>query len=104
MYNKLKPKTKKLMKNLFLALALVGYIGTTTASSIVLSNDNAICFHEEKGKKDKKKKKCSKSTKACSGTKAEGEEKTEAKSCDKTATKACCAKKVDAVKTEDAVK
>ncbi|HET6243969.1 MAG: hypothetical protein H0V01_07565 [Bacteroidetes bacterium] len=78
------------MKNLFLALALVGYIGATTASSVVLSNENAICFHEEKGKKDKKKK----DAKSCAKT------ETEAKSCDKGATKPCCAKKADATKTD----
>jgi hypothetical protein len=94
----------KTMKNLFLALALVAYIGTVSANTLV-SSENNICMMDEKGKKDKKKK-CNKTAegKSCAGQKTAAE----AKSCAKTsesAAKSCCAsKKAEGAQTKEEVK
>lgn len=83
------------MKRIFLALALFAYIGSTSATSLV-TTDNvciSICDDKGKGKNKKKKKECSKEA-STSETKA---------GCSKSASsekKACCAKKAEAAAPE----
>ncbi|MBA3901245.1 MAG: hypothetical protein H0X62_13735 [Bacteroidetes bacterium] len=88
------------MKKIILGFALFAFIGTTSATTLVVADNVCICDDngKEKGKKKNKKKDCAKAEKACSGTKtAEGE--AEAKpACAKSKAegKACCAKKAEA--------
>jgi hypothetical protein len=88
------------MKKIILAFALFAYIGTTTASALVSTDNVCVVDNNEKGKEKKKKKGATtEAGKSCSGEKAQSDAKP---ACAKSQAegKSCCAKKAEAAAPE----